>query len=66
MLANWPWHSIPWQVKSSPNSFILYAPELENRCRPHLKATNDSWRVDETSFKVKRCGYISIVPRILK
>src|SRR4051794_20028918 len=32
-----------------------YAPELEKRCRPHLKATNDSWRVDETSIKVKKC-----------
>jgi transposase-like protein len=31
-----------------------YAPELEKRCRPHLKATNDSWRVDETSIKVKK------------
>ena len=31
-----------------------YAPELEKRCRPHLKATNDSWRVDETSVKVKK------------
>src|SRR5690348_1999731 len=30
-----------------------YAPELEKRCRPHLKATNDSWRVDETSIKIK-------------
>jgi len=30
-----------------------YAPELERRCRPHLKATNDSWRVDETCVKVK-------------
>ena len=30
-----------------------YAPELEKRCRPHLKATNDSWRVDETSVKIK-------------
>jgi IS6 family transposase len=30
-----------------------YAPELEKRCRPHLKATTDSWRVDETSIKVK-------------
>ena len=29
------------------------APELEMRCRPHLKATTDSWRVDETSVKVK-------------
>jgi transposase-like protein len=31
-----------------------YAPELEKRCRPHLKATTDSWRVDETSIKVKK------------
>jgi transposase, IS6 family len=31
-----------------------YAPELEKRCRPHLKTTNDSWRVDETSIKVKK------------
>src|SRR5258708_12854279 len=26
-----------------------YAPELEKRCRPHLKATNDSWRRQATS-----------------
>ncbi len=31
-----------------------YAPKLEKRCRPHLKACNDSWRVDETSIKVKK------------
>jgi len=31
-----------------------YAPELEKRCRPHLKATNNSWRVDETNVKVKK------------
>ena len=30
-----------------------YAPELEERCRPSLKTTNDSWRVDETYVKVK-------------
>jgi IS6 family transposase len=30
-----------------------YAPELERRCRPHLKTTTDSWRVDETYVKVK-------------
>ena len=30
-----------------------YAPELEKRCKPHLKQTNDSWRVDETYMKVK-------------
>src|SRR6266516_6395056 len=31
-----------------------YAPELERRCRPYLKATTDSWRVDETYVKVKK------------
>jgi transposase-like protein len=30
-----------------------YAAELEKRCRPHLKAATDSWRVDETSIKIK-------------
>jgi transposase-like protein len=31
-----------------------YAPELERRCRPQLKMTWDSWRVDETYIKVKK------------
>ncbi|GHP00181.1 hypothetical protein KSF_102280 [Reticulibacter mediterranei] len=31
-----------------------YAPELEKRTRPHLKAYNDSWRVDETYIKIKK------------
>src|SRR5881227_39549 len=31
-----------------------YAPELEKRCRPHFKATTDSWKVDETSIKVRQ------------
>jgi transposase-like protein len=31
-----------------------YAPELERRCRPHVKSTTDSWRVDETYIKVKK------------
>lgn len=30
-----------------------YAPELDKRCRTHLRPTNDSWRVDETYIKVK-------------
>src|SRR4051812_48680885 len=30
-----------------------YGPELDKRVRRHLKPTNDSWRVDETSIKVK-------------
>jgi transposase-like protein len=31
-----------------------YAPELERRCRPHLKACNASWNVDETDIKIKK------------
>src|SRR5215813_5097578 len=31
-----------------------YAPELGERCRLLLKATNDSYRVDETYIKVKK------------
>jgi len=30
-----------------------YAPELEKRIRPHLRASNGAWRVDETYVKVK-------------
>lgn len=29
------------------------APELEKRCRLHLKKTTDSWRVDEAYVKIK-------------
>ena len=40
---------------STINRWILrYGPELDRRCRPHLKSTNDSWRVDETYVKVKK------------
>ncbi len=31
-----------------------YAPELDKRCRPQLKACNDSWKVAETYLKVKK------------
>ena len=31
-----------------------YAPELDKRCRPQLKATNDSYRVDETYIKINK------------
>src|SRR5262249_12047804 len=40
-----------------PRSIALvqqYAPELEKRCRPHLKATTDSWKVDEPYIKVRQ------------
>ena len=39
---------------STINRWVLkYAPELDKRIRPHLRSTNDSWRVDETYIKVK-------------
>ena len=31
----------------------IYGPELDRRCRRHLKPTNKSWRLDETYIKVK-------------
>ena len=30
-----------------------YGLELDKRCRPYLRPTNDSWRLDETYIKVK-------------
>ena len=30
------------------------APELDKRCRPHLRLTNDSYRVDETYIRIKK------------
>jgi len=30
-----------------------YAPDLDQRIRPYLQPTNDSWRVDETYIRVK-------------
>lgn len=30
-----------------------YSPEIEKRCKPHLRPTNDSYRVDETYIKVR-------------
>ncbi len=35
---------------------LAYAPELEKRVKPPLKPTNGSWKVDETSIKVKGEG----------
>jgi IS6 family transposase len=31
----------------------IYGPELDKRCRRHLKPTNKSWRSDETYIKVR-------------
>jgi hypothetical protein len=39
---------------STINRWMLqYATELDKRIRPHLKPTNDSWRLDETYIKIK-------------
>ena len=32
---------------------MIYAPDLNKRCRPYLKPTNKSYRIDETYIKVK-------------
>jgi IS6 family transposase len=31
----------------------VYGPELDKRCRAHLKRTNKSYRVDETYIRIK-------------
>jgi transposase, IS6 family len=33
-----------------------YAPELDQRLRPHLRLTSGSWRVDETLYLVAASG----------
>lgn len=39
---------------STINRWVLkYAPKLDKRLRPHLKSTNDSWRVDETYIQIQ-------------
>ena len=35
-----------------------YSPELDRRCRSHLKQTNDSWRVDESYVKLLPNGLV--------
>ena len=37
-----------------------YSPELDMRCRPHFKQTNDSRRVDETIVKVRGKWMVSV------
>src|ERR1700733_3250072 len=31
----------------------VFGPEMDKRCRPHLRKTNPSWRLDETYIKIK-------------
>ncbi len=42
-----------WIIRRCIGGCFPYAAELDKRCRPHLKLTNDSWRVDETYIEVK-------------
>ncbi|PZD70462.1 hypothetical protein C1752_12033 [Acaryochloris thomasi RCC1774] len=40
---------------STINRWVLhYGPELDDRTRPYIKPTNDSWKVDETYIKVRK------------
>jgi len=60
----WPWRPQPCRTRQGFDVYRhttvfrwvqRYAPELGERCCLHLKTTNSSCRVDETSFKVKSC-----------
>ena len=39
---------LPVDVSCAWRWVQAYAPELQKRCRPYLKSTNKSYRVDET------------------
>jgi transposase, IS6 family len=43
-----------------------YAPELDKRCPPRPKATNDSYRIDETTARLRSAGITSTTPSILR
>lgn len=32
---------------------VTYSTQMNQGCRPHLRSSNDSWRIDETYIKVK-------------
>ena len=60
----WPWRPQPCRTRQGFDVYRhttvfrwvqRYAPELGERCCLHLKTTNSSYCVDETSFKVKSC-----------
>jgi len=56
------------EVDASPRlaEVQAYAPELNKRCRPHLRPTNKSYRIDETYIRIKgqdRYLYRASTPR---
>jgi transposase-like protein len=55
-LRTWPrWRSNGLLIHSSCiwRWVQIYGPELDKRCRAHLKRTNKSYRVDETYIRIK-------------
>ncbi len=55
-----------WIIRRSTALVLKYAPELDKRIRPHLKQTNDWWRVDETYIKAEcRRGNLPTFPFLL-
>jgi transposase, IS6 family len=34
-----------------------YGPELDERCRRHLRSTNDAWEIDETYINIQGRSY---------
>src|SRR5712691_4993292 len=60
----WPWRLQPCRTRQGFDVHRYttgfrwvqrYAPKLDKLCCPHLKTINDSYRIDETSLKVKSC-----------
>src|SRR5450631_1213372 len=49
----WPNVVSRWMPAAIWRWVQAYAPELNKRCRPHLKPTNKSYRIDETYINVK-------------
>ena len=49
----WPNVASRWMPAAFGAGCKAYAPELNKRCRPHLKPTNKSYRIDETYINVK-------------
>jgi transposase-like protein len=47
-------HGVPVDHRTIFRRVQRYTPELEKHCQPLLKAINDSYRIDETSFRVKK------------
>jgi hypothetical protein len=47
VLFKWK-HFQPEIILLNARWVLQYGPELDQRCRRHLRPTNDSWKVDET------------------